>query len=390
MKHFIIHAVIALAIAFACMQLNGAQSSDPSPQQPAEEGSISKPESQNTPPAMPSAVPKLPESIEEGIKINVKVKMVQVNAVVKDRFGNVVPNLRKEDFKVYDNNVLQEVAGFSQDELPLALAWVFDRGGGPYKQPLGLTFRHLRAQDAACIIAFDKEVSLIHELTADLRRMLSVVPENPVQYNVRKKNVIDALHYAIKYLASAAPDHRHAIILISDNDQTMRSVASEREVITMAQEKNVTVYSLKYPINLYSAQDQFAKGASVEKIALESGGAVFTPKRLGIGFWDIITSGFLLSRLRTTYSFGYYPSDTQTGAFHTITVKLADKFGKPGIDYFIQAKKAITKSSLQSPFPPPSLDFCACPLRYAPRLDSKSALGNRHIQNPYSEPPIQV
>jgi Ca-activated chloride channel homolog len=340
MKHFIIHVVIALAIAFACMQMNGAQSSDPAPQQPAEEGSISKPESQNTPPAMPSPVPQSPESIEEGIKISVNVKMVQVNAVVKDRFDNVVPNLRKEDFKVYDNNVLQEVAGFSQDELPLAIAWVFDRGMGNYKQSLSLTFRHLRAQDELCIIAFDKEVSLIHKLTADLRRMLSVVPENPVQYDVRKRNVIDALHYAIKYLASAAPDHRHAIILISDNDQTMRSKASEQEVLTMAQEKDVTVYSMKYPINHWSAQDQYAKGASADRIALESGGEVFIPKPLlGISLGGILNSGLLFSRLRTTYSFGYYPSNTQPGAFHTITVRLADKFGKPGIDYFIQAKK---------------------------------------------------
>jgi hypothetical protein len=177
MKHFIIQIMIAVAIGFACMQLNRAQSSDPSRQETTGKVSVSNPESKNTPPAMPSAVPKLAESIEEGIKISVKVKMVQVNAVVKDRFDKVVPNLRKEDFKVYDNNVLQEVAGFSQDELPLAIAFVLDRQRVGTLAP-GLRF--LKAQDEICAIGFDSEIRLIHELTADQRRILSAVEEMSV------------------------------------------------------------------------------------------------------------------------------------------------------------------------------------------------------------------
>jgi hypothetical protein len=149
-----------------------------------------------------------------------------------------------------------------------------------------------------------------------------------------------ALHYAIKYLASAAPNRRRVIILLSENDQTKRSTTNDREVITMAQEKDVTIYSLKIPNNTnMSGQFEFAKGALVENIVLESGGEVFMPAHLGLSFGEFFLSDYLLSRLRTTYSFGYYPSNTQTGAFHTITVRLADKFGEPGIDYFIQAKK---------------------------------------------------
>ena len=66
--------------------------------------------------------------------IRVRVRMVQVDAVVRDRAGRMIDNLTADDFRVYEDGVLQEMQSFSRDELPLAVALVIDRSGsvGPY------------------------------------------------------------------------------------------------------------------------------------------------------------------------------------------------------------------------------------------------------------------
>jgi len=48
----------------------------------------------------------------------------------------------------------------------------------------------------------------------------------------------------------------------------------------------------------------------------------------------------VLSRLRLRYSIGYYSSSTERGgAFHSIEVRLSDRFGKAGSDYIIHARR---------------------------------------------------
>jgi Ca-activated chloride channel homolog len=315
----------------------------PSPQ-PTEEASVAKTEpSPDTPPAAPIAAAKAAESAGEGIKISVKVKMVQVDAVVRDRSGRIMENLRLEDFRVYEDNVLQELAGFSQDELPLAVALVVDRSGSvaPYISELRRiatrALDNLKPQDEVCLFSFAADVQRLEDLTSDRERIANAIDRIHAS---GMTDIMDALHEAVRYLANAAWDRRHAVILVSDNQQTVRPTVSEHELITMAQERDTVIYSLKTPGSPLALGNQLPSlifGDSVNKVAQETGGEVI--KVSNVGSLDSAL-GSVISRLRTRYSLGYYPSNSsQTGVFHAITVRLADTFGKSGSDYFIQAKR---------------------------------------------------
>jgi Ca-activated chloride channel homolog len=311
--------------------------------QTTEEASITKPESSPvSPPVLQRNEAVLPETADEGVKISVQVNMISVDAIVRDRSGRIMGNLTKEDFKVYDNNVIQEVAGFSQDKLPLAVAIVVDRSGSvtPYISELryiaSRALFNLKEQDEVCLFSFAQDVQLVEALTRDRQRIGFAL--NRVGGG-GSTNILDALYYATKYLVNTAPDRRHAVILISDNEQTVQSMATERDVITMAQEKDTVIYSLK------TAGSSFALGRQlpglfsrdlVGKVAQESGGEVV--KVDNVSSLDSALNT-VITRLRTSYSIGYYPSNSQSGAFHSIAVRLADKFGKSGSDYSIQAKK---------------------------------------------------
>jgi VWFA-related protein len=317
-------------------------------------------------PIMPRDETRSAEPAGKGFNIKVNVKMVQLDAVVRGHSGNSMPSLGAEDFKIYDNQVLQKLAGFSLDKKPLAVAIVVDHSGSvtPYISQLrsiaSRALSNLKEQDEVCLFAFDQNVQLIEGLTADRQRIAFAIERIS---GGESTNILDALYTAASYLVKKAPNRRHAIILVSDNQQTVLSKSDEQDVIKLAQEKDVVVYSLKTgasfsPVVLSSGnplqsivafgnslqsilplgnpQLSMISGDPVSKVANDSGGEVICVT--SIESLDGAINA-VISRLRTSYSLGYYPSDSQSGTFHAIAVRLADKFGKSGSDYSIQAKK---------------------------------------------------
>jgi VWFA-related protein len=326
----------------------------------SEVASILKPE--------PGPIASLPEPREgatsvvpadKAYNVSVKVKMVQVDAVVRDRSGRIMPSLGMKDFRVYDNNVLQELAGFSQDKIPLSVAIVVDQSGSvtPYIGQLryiaSRALSNLKEQDEVCLFAFDQNVQMMEGLTADRQRIAFAIGRIG---GGGSTNILDALYAASSYLVKTAPNRRHAVILISDNQQTVWSKASEPDIIKIAQEKDIVLYSLMTgasflpsgnPLRsilplMTSLPSMFPSGNPptsadpVGKVANDSGGEVIPVASVESLDGALNT---VISRLKTSYSFGYYPPGGQSGTFHTITVRLAEKFGKSGSDYSVQAKK---------------------------------------------------
>jgi Ca-activated chloride channel homolog len=305
-------------------------------------------------PAVLKPAPAPPPDVDpsEAVTISVKVKMVQVDTVVRDRSGRLMDSLKQGDFKIYEDGVLQEIAGFSQDALPLSVALVVDRSESeaPYIDELRRiavqALNALKPKDEVCLFSFAADVARLEELTSDRQRIASALDRIRAGGST---NIMDALHDAIKYLAMAAPDSRRAIILISDNEQTEHPRFSDHEVVNFAQERDTVIYSLKTgaDFNLLSITNTLSSLVSgnnaVKKVAQETGGELMEVSHI-----TSLSSSLrsVISRLRSRYSLGYYPSSAnQGGAFHSITIRLDDQFGKQGNDYFVHAKRGYYSTS---------------------------------------------
>jgi VWFA-related protein len=59
-------------------------------------------------------------------KSRIKTELISVDVVVKDAEGKRIPDLKKEDFEIYEDGVLQEVADFKPAPHPLRLILLFD------------------------------------------------------------------------------------------------------------------------------------------------------------------------------------------------------------------------------------------------------------------------
>ena len=107
----------------------------------------------NRPPEpRPEETPAGPEEVDAGDIIRVNTTLVTVPVSVMDRDGRYVPNLQKEDFRIWEDGVEQQVAFFASVDKPFSVVLMLDVS--PSTQ-----FRLEEIQDAA--------ISFVNQLRPD-------------------------------------------------------------------------------------------------------------------------------------------------------------------------------------------------------------------------------
>lgn len=276
--------------------------------------------------------------------LKVDVRLVMVEAVARDRGGRVLEDLKREDFKLYEDAVEQSIRHFSRDELPLAVALVVDRSGSvaPYMNELRRaayeTLSQLKRGDEVALFSFASEVERLEELTTDRRRIAERIARIEAGGGT---NITDALAAAAQYLALAAPERRRSIILISDNQETVRGQTSQSRLVRLALEAEVVIYSIKTPgepTPLTMRLPTWMSGmSSVRAIVRDTGGEIIDVERVGSLQAALAT---VISRLKTRYTLGYQSTNKAAdGAFRRIVVVLTERFGRPDSDYNVYARR---------------------------------------------------
>jgi Ca-activated chloride channel family protein len=283
--------------------------------------------------------------------IRVNVKLVQVDAVIHDRAGKPMTIVQKEDFRIFEDGVEQQVQAFSRDELPLAVALVVDRSGSvaPFMNRIQTAafraLQQLKASDRACLFSFSGDVTLLEPLTSNLQRVANRIGTIQAGGGTR---IVDAVDEALHYLDRQAPDQRKAIILISDNVEGP-SYTGLDQVVQHALEAETVVYSVR--INAYSPasalnlptaglrlpgpQNRSNAHDPITTIARETGGEIFD----ATGSDPDLALATAVTRLKLRYTVGYYPVRSASGRYHAIDVRLADRFGRPGLDYTVLSRR---------------------------------------------------
>jgi Ca-activated chloride channel homolog len=331
--------------------------SGPLPAQNPDPNSGSKP-AENAPTAADQTVPPVPGAPVSpfppatpntgGFMLKVDVNLVLVEATVRDERGQVVDNLKRENFRLYEDGTEQQIVQFSRDELPLAVALVLDRSGsmGPVLRQVRDaaydTLSQLKRNDEVALFAFDSTSKRLEDLTTDRQRIADDIAGI---YAGGGTNITDALFDAALYLGRAAPNRRHAVILVSDNDGTVQGYSSEKDVIRMALETETTIYSIKVKaggasraLSLPLALPNALPGTgSVPKMARETGGEVIDTHTVGSVQSAMAT---VIARLKQRYTLGYSSTNRQRdGSFRQIDIRVADGSTSTSVRYTVYARR---------------------------------------------------
>lgn len=266
--------------------------------------------------------------------------LVTVPAIVMDRNGRYVANLRKEDFVIYENGVEQNVAYFMSVEKPFTVALMLDVSGSTkyqldqIREAANTFVSRLRLSDRMMAVTFDGKINLLTEV-ADVRAIrqsklhIPAVTDGTVLY--------DAVAFTLKRMAQVPG--RKAIVLMTDGvDQN--SAATLQSTIAEIAEQDVLIYTVQYntlpqlPQRLSFIKNEKArrkveqrllKGYATSEpylrtLAEKTGGRFYKAddlREVGPAF-EAITS-----ELGVQYSLGYYPKESSsTVAERSIKVRV--------------------------------------------------------------------
>jgi len=275
--------------------------------------------------------------------IRVEVNLVLVDTTVKNKAGQIIPDLKKGDFELREDGALRKLDVFGRDEFPLNVALVLDLSDsiGPFLGPLrdaaNAALAALKPDDEVALFTFSTEAQLNVSFTKDK----SKIADQIITFKAGgATNINDGIFDAARYFLATMPQGRRVVILISDDVGTSAGGEGTRDIVTEMIAADASLYNLKVPGN-NPASVRFAAGlipglVDIRKVAEETGGEIFDVEST-----TSLESTFraLIGRIKTRYTLGYYTSASGAeGKPHKLEVRLAPSFGRKGRDYTILAK----------------------------------------------------
>jgi Ca-activated chloride channel family protein len=188
-----------------------------------------------------------PEDVGEGDVVRVETTLVSIPVSVMDRDGKYIPNLRKEDFRVWEDGVEQQVAYFASTEKPFTVALVIDTSGSTkFKldeiQNAAITFvQQLRADDRVMVVSFSDKIR-VSPPTSDRSVLRNSILRTDAGSGTR---LYDAVDTVINQYFNRI-EGRKAIVLFTDGVDTTSRDATYETTLRDAEELDALIYPVEY------------------------------------------------------------------------------------------------------------------------------------------------
>jgi Ca-activated chloride channel homolog len=200
------------------------------------------------PDAQADQKPTGPEEVEAGDIIRVNTTLVTIPVSVMDRDGRYVPNLLKDDFRIWEDGVEQEVAFFASVDKPFSVVLMLDTSPSTQFrlediQDAAITFvNQLRPDDRVMVVSFNDDIRVLSEFTTDRGKLHRAIQRAHTDDGTRLYDAVDM----VMNQQLARMQGRKAIVLFTDGvDTTSRHADFERN-LTDAQELDALIYPVQY------------------------------------------------------------------------------------------------------------------------------------------------
>lgn len=261
-----------------------------------------------------------------------KVDQVVLYASVYDQTGELVSDLKKEDFTVFEDRVEQEITNFGLEDLPSTIGIVMDKSGSMrgkwdlVTEATELFLNLSNPENQMFLVAFDDEVSLEEPLTRDVADIRDSMDNIIVSGGTA---LYDSIYLAVDQ-AREGDEVKKAIVVFTDGEDK-DSYYTEREILDKVQESEVQIYIVAFLDQDLDDQSGFFGvfksdrekiTKTISDIAEVTGGKAFFPEKI-----EELSGVFktIATELRNQYRLAYVSSNPERdNKFRRIRVQVAD------------------------------------------------------------------
>jgi VWFA-related protein len=270
---------------------------------------------------------------EHRTHLRVDTTLVPIPVAVTDPLSRFVTGLEKEDFRLYEDKVEQQITQFSCEDTPISVGIVFDTSGsmgdklGWSRQAVAQFLKTANPEDEFFLIEFNNQANMIAEFTS-----ISEDIQNRLTFTQAKGStaLLDGVYLAMHQMRKAR-NPRRAILIISDGGDNA-SRYTEREVRNAVRESDVQIYAIGIfePGDARLRTPEEASGPMLlHELAAQTGGRAFAIANLN----ELPDAAAKIGiELRNQYVLYYSPKNlVRDGKYRRVQVKLTKKAGLPAL-----------------------------------------------------------
>jgi VWFA-related protein len=256
-------------------------------------------------------------------------RLVELHASVVNKKGQLVTDLTRDAFKVYENGQVQAIKIFKREDVPVSLGIIIDDSGSMQSKRAGVEaaalamVRASNPQDEVFVVNFNDDAYLDVPFTNDIRKMEQGLARIDSRGGTAMR---DAINMSLDYIKAQAKRDKKVLMIITDGNDNASLVTLEK-VVTRANQSGILLYA----IGLFSDEDRHeatkAKRA-LNELTSASGGVAYYPKAL------TEVSGLAVEvahDIRNQYTIAYSPEIQELdGSYRQIKV-VCSAPGKPTV-----------------------------------------------------------
>ncbi len=242
--------------------------------------------------------------------LHMDVDLALINVTVTDPYNRLVTGLDPDNFRVYEDNIEQEVVTFSSEDVPISIGVIFDFSGsmankiGKAREAALQFFKTANPQDEFFLVSFNERAELTSAFTNSIEdlqsRMMMTAPKG-------RTALLDAIYLGLSQMRGAKNGKRALLILSDGGDNHSRYY------------RNRTPEELNGP-------------SLLGEVTELTGGRVFAVENLN-ELPDIASK--IGMELRNQYVLGYRPSNKAHDArWRKIKIKLRAPKGLPPLNVY--------------------------------------------------------
>ncbi len=275
-------------------------------------------------------------ALRPGKVIRADVDLALVNVTVTDPFNRLVTGLDQDNFRVFEDNIEQEITTFSAEDVPISIGVIFDFSGSmsnkidKAREAALEFFKTANPQDEFFLVTFNERAELTSTFTnsvEDLQsRMMVTAPHG-------RTALLDAIYLGLSQMRGAHNAKRALLILSDGGDNHSRY--NENDIKRLVKEADTQLYAIGIfdPLGYRNRTPEELNGPTLlSEITELTGGRVFAVEHLN-DLPDIATK--IGMELRNQYVLGYKPSNhIHDARWRKIKVKLRPPKGLPPLSVY--------------------------------------------------------